>query len=269
VTRFAGQCVAVARRDLAVQRTYGVSALLGMLSAVLGLVAYHYIGRLIGPGQANQLAGGSFFAFVWTGIMAQTLVAATLGALAGALAREAHEGTLEPSLAAGASPLALVLGAAAAPALLAGLQIAIHTSVSVPGFGLDLSRARPLPFLAALVGTVAACAPIGLVGAATWLLLRRPGAVVTVALFAFGVVGGIYFPVTLLPEPVASLAGWVPLAVGLTAMRAALLDGAGFAETASALARLALLCAVGFPPALWLLRAAFRRALRRGTLSLV
>jgi ABC-2 type transport system permease protein len=269
IPRFARQCAAVARRDLALQRTYGLSALLGMLSAALGLVAYHYIGRLVGDAASARLAGGSYFAFVFAGVTLQMLVAASLGALGGALARGAAEGTLEPELACGASPLALVLGAAGAPVALALLQVACHTAVCAALFGLPLGDARVAPAAVAALATLAACAPLGIAGAAAWLLFRRPGVVTTAALFAFAVVGGIYFPVELLPAPLARLAGFVPLAVGLDAVRAALLGGAGFAETSGALLRLALLCALAWPPALLLFRGAWSRALRRGTLALV
>ena len=124
-------------------------------------------------------------------------------------------------------------------------------------------------FLGLVAATLAACAPVGFVAAACWLLLRRAGFVTTVALFAFGVVGGIYFPVALLPDPVAAVAAWVPFTVGLEAVRAAMLEGAGWRETALALLPLAVVAGASLPPSLILLRAATERALRRGTLALV
>ena len=101
------------------------------------------------------------------------------------------------------------------------------------------------------------------------LWLRRAGFVTTAALFAFGVVGGIYFPVELLPGPVAAIAAWVPFTLGLDAVRAAVLEGAGWHETSLALLRLSVAAGLTLPPSLLLLRAATGRALRRGTLALV
>lgn len=267
--RFASQCLAIGRRDLALQRTYGLSGCLGIAAGLLGLVSYHFIGRLVGPGAAQTLPGGTYFAFVWSGVMVQMLVAATLGALGGALAREAAEGTLETGLAIGASPIALVLGAACTPALLATAQIALHLAAGVLLFDLDLAAARPGPLLVALLATVVACAPIGLLGAALWLVTRRAGLVTTAALFAFGIVGGVYFPVTLLPEPLALAARWVPLTVGLEAVRGALLEGVGWHGMSDALLRLALVAALGLPPSAALLLASIRRAEHRGSLALV
>ena len=267
--RFAQQCLAIGSRDLSIQRTYGLSALLAACWASLGLIAYYFIGRLVDPGAGMHLAGGSYFAFVWSGISVQLLVAACMGALGGALAREAAEGTLETALMAGAPLLALVVGGALAPLLLAAAQLAIHAGVGVALFELDFTAARIAPACAALLATVVSCAPIGLLGAAIWLRLRRAGIVTTAALFAFGVVGGIYFPVELLPAPLPKIASWIPFTIGLEAVRGALLEGAGWRETLPALARLLVLTAVALPISLLALHRCLERAQRTGRLALV
>ena len=266
--RFLGQCGAIALRDLAVLRTYGRSAVLGTLSGLLGVLSYYFIGKLVGS-DALTLTGGAYFPFVCTGLMIQLIVVACLGSLGSSLAREANEGTLEPELAAGASPLALIVGAAAAPALLALIQALLYGVVGALCLGVDLSNARPGPAALALILTLIACAPVGFLGAAAWLVFRRPGIVTSVVFFGFGLLGGVYFPIALLPDLVAGVAVWVPLAAGLEALRAALLNGAGYGETLPAQLRLLVVATVSLPPSLVLLRMSLRRAMARGTLALV
>jgi ABC-type polysaccharide/polyol phosphate export permease len=268
VKRFLCQCAAIALRDLAVLRTYGKSAALGTLSGLLGLLSYYFIGHLVGPG-APALPGGAYFPFVCTGMMIQLIVVAALGALGSALAREANEGTLEPELTAGGNPLALIVGSAAAPALLASFQVLIYGIVGTLCFGLDLGSSRPGPAALAVTLTLIACTPVGLLGAAAWLLFRRPGIVTTAVLLGFGLLGGVYFPIALLPDLLAQIAEWVPLAAGLEALRAALLSGAGYRETLPALLRLVVVAGVTLPPSLLLLHISLRRAMARGTLALV
>jgi ABC-type polysaccharide/polyol phosphate export permease len=79
----------------------------------------------------------------------------------------------------------------------------------------------------------------------------------------------VYFPIALLPDLVAKIAAWAPLAAGLEALRTALLSGAGFEETIPALLRLLVVACVTLPPSLLLLRISLRRAMARGTLALV
>ncbi len=268
VRRFARQCLAFARRDLALERSYAGSLALGLGSGVLGLLAYHFVGRLVAAEGAASLAGGSYFAFVCTGLMMQLVVVAFLGALGGALAREAGEGTLETALAASAHPLALVLGRSLVPTGLAALQASLYAAVGALALELDLSGANWLTAALALAAVLAACAPLGLLGAAAWLELRRPGLVTTLVGLGFGLVGGVYFPVELLPGALGGVAAWVPLTAGLEALRAGLLEGAAPGAVLAPLARVIGLAAVGLPLSAALLFASLTRARRRGTLAL-
>ena len=268
MSRLARQLAAVARRDARIQRTYGVSAVLGLLSSGLGLLTYHFVGRLVGPATGTGLPPNGYFAFVCTGLMLHMMVMATLSALGSALAREAAEGTLEPALASGVSPAALIAGAALVPLGLSLLQAMVCAGAGSWISGIAWSQGCVATAFVTLAATLVASAPLGLLGAALWLVLRRPGVVTTLAAFAFGILGGVYFPVTLLPSPLRGVADWVPLAVGLRAFRAALLDGAGLTLAAPALGRLALVSLLTFPPAALALRFALDRARRRGTLTL-
>ncbi|HYB13214.1 MAG TPA: ABC transporter permease [Myxococcota bacterium] len=267
--RLVRQLAAVARRDARVQRTYGISSALGLLASGFGLFSYHFVGRLVPAGAGSALPVGGYFAFVCTGLMLHLMVMATLSALGSALAREAVEGTLEPALTCGVSPAALVAGATVVPLGLALVQAVLYAGAGSLIGGVTWSQACVATALVILTATLIACAPLGLVGAALWLVTRRPGVVTLLATFAFGILGGVYFPVALLPAPLRALSDWVPLAVGLSAFRSALLDGAGFAQAAPALGRLALVSLVTFPPAVLALRFAFDRARHRGSLALV
>jgi len=263
------QCAAVALRDAALQRSYGVSVALGALSGALGLVGYHFIGRLVPADGSSALPPAGYFPFVCTGLMLHGMVAALLGALGGVLAREAAEGTLEPALASGAAPTALLAGGAVVPVGLALVQALVYAGAGSVLFDVAWSQAHLAVAALAIVATLVACAPIGLAGAALWLVLRRPGLVTTLTAFAFGLLGGVYFPVDLLPAPLRAIAGWVPLALGLEAFRGALLAGAGVVDCAPALLRLFLIAALTLPPSIWLLRRAWRSAREHGSLALV
>jgi ABC-2 type transport system permease protein len=268
VTRLARQIAAVARRDARIQRIYGVSAALGLLSSGMGLLSYHFVGRLVPSAGGSGLPASGYFAFVCTGLMLHLMVMSTLSALGGALAREAAEGTLEPALASGVSPASLIAGAAVVPLGLALVQAGVYAGAGSWLRGIVWSQACVATALVTLAATLIACAPIGLLGAALWVVLRRPGVVTTFAAFAFGLLGGVFFPVSLLPAPLRGVAEWVPLAVGLRVFRAALLEGAGLRLAVPALGRLALVFALTFPPAAAALHLALDRARRRGSLAL-
>lgn len=269
MTRALAQAVAVGRRDLALQRTYGLSLALGLVSSGLALLSHHFVSRWVGAVPAAGVPGADYFTFVSTGLALQLVVTAALAAIGGALAREAHEGTLEVGLAAGLSPGALLAGSALAPCALALVQAAVALGAGGAVSTLDLAHANAASALLVLAATLLACAPIGVLGAAAWLLVKRPGVVTTLTGFAFAFLGGVYFPVEVLPGPLAGLAELVPLTLGLRGFRAALLDDAGIRALAPTLAGLGLQAAAGLAVALPVLRWALGRARRRGDLALV
>lgn len=267
--RLVAQVLAVGRRDLALQRTYGLSLGLGLVSSALALLSHHFVSLWVGAAPAPGLESGDYFTFVSTGLALQLVVTASLAGIGGALAREAHEGTLEVGLAAGLSPGALLLGSAVAPGALALAQAGIALGAGSAVSSLSLARADAGGAAAVLVATLLACAPIGVLGAAAWLLVKRPGVVTTLAAFVFAFLGGVYFPVEVLPAPLAGIADAVPLTLGLRAFRAALLAGAGPAQVADTLTCLLAQAAIGLPLSALVLRAALERSRRRGSLALV
>lgn len=269
MTRILSQALAVGRRDLALQRTYGLSLMLGLVSSALALLSHHFVSRWVGAAPAPGLESADYFTFVSTGLALQLVVTAGLAAIGSALAREAHEGTLEVGLAAGLSPAALLLGSPLAPCALALAQAAIALAAGSAVSTLSLARADAWAAIAVLAATLLACAPIGVLGAAVWLLAKRSGIVTTLTAFAFAFLGGVYFPVEILPAPVARVADAVPLTIGLRGFRAALLGHAGVAELIHTLACLLAQAAIGLLVASLVLRFALGRARARGSLALV
>ncbi len=73
--------------------------------------------------------------------------------------------------------------------------------------------------------------------------------------------GGVFFPVTLLPDGLEGVVRWFPLTALLDGMRGALLHGNGLMELASPLLRLGTMAALG-PVILWCALVALQRQLR-------
>ncbi|HLX87111.1 MAG TPA: ABC transporter permease, partial [Acidimicrobiales bacterium] len=77
-------------------------------------------------------------------------------------------------------------------------------------------------------------------------------------------VGGVYYPVQLLPHGLRAVADLLPFTWALDALRASLLQGQ---EPLARLGLLAGVAAVALPASLGLFSAALRRARRLGTLA--
>ncbi len=257
----------VIRRDLSIQRSYGWVAAAGLASGLLGLVVYFFIARLV-DGAPDELVGGDYFAFVVSGLILFQTVAVVAGSVANGFARDASEGTLEIAIAAGAPVAGILAGAATAALLLASIQMAAYGAAAwlwllrgSSGFSPDWIGASVCAAL-----TLIAMLPVGIAGAAVWLATRRAHLFVSGSLALMTLLGGVYFPAELLPAPAAVLASWLPLYIGIDALRDALFAGASLRQLAEPLLHLTWMAALGWCLSSALLRIALGRAERRGSL---
>jgi len=133
--------------------------------------------------------------------------------------------------------------------------------------GVDVHWLR-LPEAFVIVALVlAAYSGIGLLAAALVVSFRTNAAIPQALLVLSTLLGGVYFPTTVLPPVVSPLAEWLPLTPGLRALRQTLLLGYPVSSVAGDLARLAgltLACVVAGAMAM---RASLQYARRAGSLA--
>ena len=116
----------------------------------------------------------------------------------------------------------------------------------------------------ALAGCLGLFASLGVAVAAFTVVFKRTTALLGMVVTCLALLGGVYFPIEVFPEPLERLANAIPFTWGVDVLRASLLGGdvdpaqlAGLFGSAALLLPLAL---VGFS-------AAVRRARQTGTLA--
>ena len=80
-------------------------------------------------------------------------------------------------------------------------------------------------------------------------------------------IGGVYYPIEILPNWLQFFARLLPITYALRAMRLSLLNGAGWAELAPDLLALLLFCVLLFPLSLLIFRYAVEQARADGSLA--
>jgi len=133
--------------------------------------------------------------------------------------------------------------------------------------GIDVHWLRLPEALVILVVTTASYVGIGLLAAALVVSFRTNAAIPQGVLVLSTVLGGVYFPTSVLPPAVAPLAEWVPLTPGLRALRQTLLLGFPLSSVANelfiSLALGVVWLAIGSVAVRW----AFSYARRAGSLA--
>jgi ABC-2 type transport system permease protein len=149
----------------------------------------------------------------------------------------------------------------------------LFTSVSVLAFlvvgtffGVSFAGANILAALLLLVLTVAAYAALGIISASFIIVFKRGDPINWVVSSLSILLGGVFYPITVLPGWMQSLSRLLPITWSLEGMRGALLMGESFSALWEDFLALAIIAAVLIPLSLALFRLAVHYARRTGTL---
>jgi ABC-2 type transport system permease protein len=240
-----------------------------VFTVVLVAPTLYYLGRLIRPAASPHLApyGGDYFAFVILGVALFGVLTAAMAATAAAVRQEQMIGTLELLMAAPVGLPALVAGLALWNVILAAGQTVLYLVLGVVVFGIDIGRAN---LTAAAVVFLLALGTYGALGvfAAAFVLLYRYSDPVTAAFAGLSaLLGGVFYPPSVLPPTLQVLAQWLPLTYALRAIRLAVLEGYGIGALRGEVLILALFAAVLLPLAGFAFRWAVAVSKTAGTLG--
>src|SRR4051812_6379674 len=239
-----------------------------MGSIVFTLLLFYYLARIVDTSTLPSLKGldSGYFAYVAVGLALVRILYSGLSSFANQLREEQTTGTFETLMATPASPSALILGSGAYD-LIRGTAfgvVIIAASAAFFHLRIDVSVDSGLVVTGALFACLFLFAALGVVLAAFTVVFKQTTAVLALATSGIALIGGVYFPIELLPGALRSLAELLPFTWGLEVLRGALLTGH------FELGRLGLLVAfdaVALPVSLVVFNAALRHARRTGTLA--
>jgi len=258
------------RRDLLVAWSYRMSFVTEWASLVLQATTFYFVSKLVRPDVLPAYGGthATYMQFVSIGMVVGAMLQLAIGKIASGMRGEQLMGTLESLLLTPTSSATIQMGTVAYDFLYIPIRLAMFLVIIAVGFGLHFDAAGVVPAILWLLLLLPFVWGIGIANAAATLTFRRGGspAGLLMALLALG--SGAYFPLSVFPHVVRSIAENSPIAVALAGMRRALIGGEGWAVLDWRVALLAGFSAVSLACGLFAFRLALRREWRRGSLGL-
>jgi len=256
-------------RDWRIRRSYRVGLFVSIGHILFAITSCFFLGKLIDPHDPHALApyGGAYFPFVLLGLAGSRYVTTNLSLFAGNLREEQLQGTLEAMLTTPTSIWAIVLGGAVWEFLWSAVEITAYVVLGVSVFGVDLGHMNVLASLVVLGLTLLALSSLGVLSASGMLLFKEFDPVTWLVGGIMRLVGGGYFPVSLLPAWLGALASALPLTYALEGLRQAVLMGRSLGELRDVCLALSLFAALAWPLALASFAWTLKRLKATGTLS--
>lgn len=255
------------RRDWTTARSYRLPFALEVIQRLATLFFLFLLARFVDgrSGPSGLALPGSYFGFVVLGTSTISLLVTTLTVFADRLQTDQSTGTFETLLALPSPSGLTVLASASYGVLYSVVGAAASVAVGIVVFGLEIN-ARPAGFAMAIAAVGAAIVLFSAAGVvfAAFVVVFKRAAVIGLVTSAMTLLGGVYYPVDLLPGPLRFVGQIFPVTWAIDVLRQTLLAGQlPFGKLALLSAAALAMC----PLARWALAAALAHARRAGTLG--
>jgi ABC-2 type transport system permease protein len=255
--------MAVMRRDLHVYLSYRTRLVSQLLTSLFSLTLFYYVSRLV---HVNGFAShNAYFGFVVVGISLIGVLYSCFS-IPELLRQELIAGTFDRLLLSPFGAVRSVLAMALFP-MLFSFVLAIFTLVlGCVVFGLHLHWSTVPLSVPVMVMVLAAFLPFGVLFAALTVVVKQGSVGTSWVIALLSIVGGLYFPVTLLPAWLQTIAKLQPFTAATDLLRHLLVNSSLGESPETSLLKLAGFSIVLLPGSIFILARSIRFAQRRGTI---
>lgn len=251
------------------EASYRFSFLLTIGGVIFRSLLFFFLSEFIGV-IADPFLGdyqGDYFSFVIIGIALGGYFSVGLTGFAQALRQAQVTGTLEATMMTPTPVSLVIVGSALWSYTYTTFRVLIYLLFGALFLSLDLSQANVPGALLILFLSVVAFGSIGIMAASAIMVIKRGDPITGVLANTANLLGGVFYPVAILPAWLQFFSYFLPLTYALRGMRLAMLGGASWAQLAPDILALLAFCVVLFPLSLLLFRYAVERARAEGTLA--
>jgi ABC-2 type transport system permease protein len=263
-TLTAGQAfLAVMRRDLHVYLSYRTRLVSQILTAVFSLTLFYYVSRLVhvsGFGSHN-----AYFGFVVVGISLVGVLYSCFS-IPELVRQELIAGTFDRLLLSPFGAVRSVLAMTLFPMVFSFLIATITLGLGCVIFGLQLHWSTVPLAVPVMVLVLLAFLPFGVLFAALTVVVKQGSVGTSWVIALLSIIGGLYFPVSLLPSWLQTAAKLQPFTAATDLLRHLLVNSSLGESPATSLLKLVGFSVVLLPGSILVLARAIRLGQRRGTI---
>ena len=260
--------LAFLKRDFLIASSYKVPFLLQVLGIFFTMLIFFFVSRLVGTGQDRLLEkyGGNYFSFLLIGVAFTDYLLASVNSFADEIRKSQLFGTLEALLASPMSVTGILFSSSLFKYLFTTVRLAVFFLLGVVFFGLHLVILNWSALLIVFILTLISFWGIGMFSAGLVIIFKQESPMKWVLGPVSGLLGGIFYPIEVLPKWLQTASLFLPVTHSVEAMRLILLKGKGGTEVWPQISALILFAVILFPTGVWVFHKGLEIARRNGTL---
>jgi ABC-2 type transport system permease protein len=254
----------IVRRDAILFASYRTQFVSQVVSPVFAIAIFYYISHLLSVKSFHS--PGGYFGYVIVGLVVVEILTLSLGLMPGIVRQELVSGTIERFLVSAHGPVNGILGTMLFPLLNSFASGFLTLVLAAVVFGLPLAATSLLAIPVALLGVIAFM-PFALLLVALVMAFKQVASASQFIVSGIAIVGGLYFPVALLPGWIRWASDAQPFTPATDLMRHLLVGTPLTASAAVELLKLVAFSATLLPVGFLLLKSAIRYGQRSGTVA--
>ncbi len=257
------------RKDLLTDASYRLAFFAQLVFVFMLTGAFYFFARMFAGITIPALEpyGGEYFPFVLVGIAFSSYLGVAIQSFAETIRSSQVLGTLEALLVTPTSASQIIVFSSAYAFLATTLRVVLVLLAGALFFGVRFPHANWAGALLVLLLTVVSFSFLGIFSASVVLVFKRADPSAWLVQGLSYLLGGVYYPVSVLPDWARTVADVLPITHSLEAMRRLLIQGAGLSDVSHSILALAIFSAVAGPLSILSFSLALRRVKRDGTLS--
>lgn len=256
------------KKDLLITVSYRFRIILQFVSMLLSLIMYYFLSKTFSGAVSPYLGqySGNYFSYVLVGIAVSSFVTVGLNALADEVRSAQVEGTLEALLSTPTSIYTILVGNSIWSFIEALFGSIIIFSFGVVFIGLKITIFQIIIGFFILIITSLAFLSVGMLSASFIMIFKQGNPIGMIFGASSYFLGGVIFPVEVLPEPFQYLAKLLPMTHAVKALRELLLMQASLSAIKPVLFNLFLFIVLMAPVSIIAFRYSVNRARKEGSL---
>jgi ABC-2 type transport system permease protein len=260
---------ALLKKDFLIELSYRISFLLNIFSIFAALIMFFFIDKLFGSRITPHLQefGIPYFSYILLSLAFFSYIGVGLGSFAGRIRDEQMQGTLEALLMTPTKIPLLLFSMELWNLLFATVSVFIYFCFGILVFHIDFSQVNLLSAACVLLLTVISFSSLGIISASFILVFKRGNPVDWVLSTFEGTLGGVYFPIAVMPPTLQFFARFLPITYAIRAMELAVYRGYSLWQLNKELLALVIFCLCLTPLSLFIFNHALRHSRRHGTLG--
>ena len=220
------------KRDVLIAVSYRTAFVTQLVGNIVVLAVFYFIGKMFEGADIVALDryGGNYAAFLLIGIALTDSLGVSVSTFAAQIREGQMTGALEATMMSPVRLWRILIYSSLWSYCLSAFRFALYLALGLLFFSVDLEQADLWAGLTVFILTVFSFAGLGMIWASVVMLVKRGDAIMSLLGGAFFLLGGVMFPIEVLPEWMQMLSSAIPLTYGLEGMRLALLQGYGIAQ---------------------------------------